>query len=396
MHTNKKISFSLVTLLLLLPAIGFAAAAETETKGSEYNMTLISLVSLVIILLFVIGVLANTLRQLSFSVKEKIYKDRKAASGIAKTVLMLIVCSLPALHSFAAAAAEPATPAATPAVTAIAGIPVMDYYVLITMLIVELTVIFALVIFIRILLRRLTVKLELQIAEKEAEAKKSWFWDNFNQAVPVEKEKDLLLDHNYDGIQELDNSLPPWWKYGFYLTIIVGIIYIYRFHVSHDGPSPQEEYAAEMQKGEEDKAAYLAHSANNVDEKTVTRLTDAGSISAGHDIFTKNCAPCHLPDGGGNVGPNLTDDYWLHGGGIADIFKSIKYGWQDKGMKSWKDDLSPKEIQEVASFIKSIHGSHPATPKAPQGELYIEASQTDKPADTTKAVDPKAAKVAVK
>ena len=260
------------------------------------------------------------------------------------------------------------------------------------MIIFELIIILALAVFIRVLVRSIMAKPELTQEEKAAIVQKSWFWDKFNRAVPVEKEKDLLLDHNYDGIRELDNSLPPWWIYGFYLTIIVAVIYLYRFHVSHDGLSQTEEYAVEMQKGEEDKAAYLAQSSNNVDENSVVLLTDAASISAGHEIFAKNCVACHLPDGGGVVGPNLTDDYWLHGGSIKDIFKTIKYGWQDKGMKSWKDDLSPRDIQLVASFVKSLRGTHPATPKAPQGDLYIEASTTGKTGDSTKITTDSTAK----
>lgn len=257
--------------------------------------------------------------------------------------------------------------------------------------------IFALVFYIKMLLKVISGKPELVKAAKTI-TERSWFWDNFNKAVPIEKEKDLLLDHNYDGIQELDNSLPPWWKYGFYLTIVVAVIYLYRYHVSHDGLSQAEEYTVEMQKGEEEKAAYLAHSANNVDENTVKLLTDPASIMAGHDIFVKTCAPCHVADGGGNVGPNLTDDYWLHGGGIKDVFKSIKYGWQDKGMKSWKDDFSPKQIEELASFVKSLKGTHPAVPKAPQGELYIEATQVGQGADSTriKVDSTKVGKVAIK
>jgi cytochrome c oxidase cbb3-type subunit 3 len=245
-------------------------------------------------------------------------------------------------------------------------------------------VIFALVFNIKTLTSAISNKaMPAVTAEGKPAPKRSWFWDKFNAAATLEQEKDVLLDHNYDGIQELDNSLPPWWKYGFYVTIVVACIYLYRFHISHDAPSSKEEFLAEMQKGEEQKAAYLAGSANNVDENTVTLLTDAMEIGAGKELFVKNCAPCHLPDGGGIVGPNLTDDYWLHGGGIKDVFKSIKYGWQDKGMKSWKDDFSPKQIQQLASFVKSLKGTHPATPKAPQGELYIEATPGGKAAADT-------------
>lgn len=272
-----------------------------------------------------------------------------------------------------------------------------DFYSIIFIIALELSVIIALAAYIRVFIRTINSKLE---AEPNAApvVQRSWFWDKFNAAVPMEKEKDLLLDHDYDGIQELDNSLPPWWKYGFYLTIVVACIYIYRYHISYTGPSQHDEYVAEMQKGEEDKAAYLALAANNVDENTVTLLTDPGDLAAGKDVFVKICAACHLADGGGKVGPNLTDEYWLHGGSIKDVFKSIKYGWQDKGMKSWKDDFSPKQIQQIASYVKSLRGTHPLTPKEKQGELYIEAGQSAPKADSAKVgIDSaKAGKVVVK
>src|SRR5690606_2466126 len=124
----------------------------------------------------------------------------------------------------------------------------------------------------------------------------------FNKAVAVEKEEDIMLDHDYDGIKELDNSLPPWWKYGFYLTILISIVYIYYYHMGGNGPSSYEEYVAEVEKGEREKAAYLATAANNVDENTVVML-DASGISAGEKSFQAMCAACHASDGGGGVGP---------------------------------------------------------------------------------------------
>jgi len=381
MRLNKKIYLVIVTALLLLPTFVFAATQAADEKSGNYNAVLISLVSMMLILLFVIGMLANTLRLLTFVIRDKIRKDKQEAGVIVKTILLLLALGLPTVHVFAAE-----TVAAAPVSTTISGIPEYDFYAIISVLALELLVIFALAIYTRLLLRVIRNKPELAQAT-EAITKKSWFWDKFNAAATLEREKDILLDHNYDGIQELDNSLPPWWKYGFYLTIVVAVIYLYRFHISHDGMSSHEEFVAAMQQGEEEKAAYLAKSANNVDESTVTVLTDPNAIASGKELFVKTCAPCHLADGGGNVGPNLTDDYWLHGGGIKDIFKSIKYGWQDKGMKSWKDDLSPKQIQELASFIKSIKGTHPVTPKAPQGDLYIEATPgKDSKTDTTKTV----------
>jgi cytochrome c oxidase cbb3-type subunit 3 len=382
MRLNKFINVVLAALMLS-PSIGFAAAS-TNNNGQDYNWMLISLVSLMIILLFVIWVLANTLRQLGFVVRDKMRKEKDEKAGIAISILLFLLAGAASFHAKAAEVAADAAQKA-PAVVSnvISGIQKDDFYAIITIISLELLIVFALVFNIKTLLRAISEKPEAEIAV--AKARKSWFWDKFNAAATLEQEKDILLDHNYDGIQELDNSLPPWWKYGFYLTIIVGIIYLYRYHVSHEGMSQTEEYVAEMKQGEDDKAAYLAQSANNVDENTVVYLSDAAEIAQGKDIFSKNCISCHLADGGGSVGPNLTDEFWLHGGGIKDIFKTIKYGWQEKGMKSWKDDFSPKQIQQVASFVKSLKGSHPAAPKAPQGDIYIEASGAKAPtADTTK------------
>jgi len=386
MHINKKISLVTAMAMLLLPTFVFAAGANADDKSGGYNMVLISLVGLELILLLVIGILAMTLRQLGFVVRDKMRKERAAGSNVVKTLLLLLALSIPAFHSVAADAAKVAAPVSH----SFNGIPENDFYAIMTILLLELAVIFTLVINIRLLLRAISSKPET--AGAAAAPAHSWFWDKFNAAATLETEKDILLDHNYDGIQELDNSLPPWWKYGFYLTILVACIYLYRYHISHDGMSSKEEYEAAMQQGEEDKAAYLLTAGNNVDENNVTQLKDPADIEAGKAIFVKTCAPCHLADGGGAVGPNLTDDYWLHGGSIKSVFKSIKYGWQDKGMKSWKDDFTPKQIQQLASFVKSLRGSKPAVPKLEQGELYIEASNgpaadsATKKSDSTSAV----------
>lgn len=355
---------------ILVPTFCMAAEGAPADSSGGYNIALISLVSLIVILLLVIGMLAGTLSQLGVVVKEKNRKDKAAAKNIVKTLLLLVMVVF-STGAFAQEAQE----AAVQGPVLISGIPENDFYLIIGTIALELIVIFALVAYIHLMLRLMRGIEEPEVSAAKV-AEKNWFWDKFNSAVSVEKEKDLMLDHDYDGIRELDNSLPPWWKYGFYLTIIIAGIYLYRFHISHQGPSSEEEFLAEMEKGEADKAAYLAKSANNVDESSVTLLVDGAAIASGKDLFVKNCAACHLADGGGSVGPNLTDDYWLHGGSIKDVFKSIKYGWQDKGMKSWKDDFSPKQMQEIASFVKSLKGTHPATAKEKQGELYIEAGAT--------------------
>ena len=192
----------------------------------------------------------------------------------------------------------------------------------------------------------------------------------------MKEEASIDLGHDYDGIRELDNRLPPWWIYGFYLTIFIACIYLWRYHVSHSAPLSKEEYAISVQNAEIEKQEYLKHAANSVDENTVKLLTSADDLDAGKKIFTTICSACHRPDGGGAVGPNLTDDYWLHGGTIKDVFKTIKYGWPEKGMKSWKDDYTPLQIAQIASYVKSLHGSNPASPKAPQGTLFVEDAKS--------------------
>jgi len=379
MHSLVKNKFFWFAGILLLPQLAFASEPVKDGSPADYNITLLCLEGFIVFLLFVIGMLAYTLNQLTAVAKERTRKERTAVPATTKTVAMLLILCM---GGFRAAAYETGDSGVPKFPDTISGIPFWDFFLLLVVIALELVVIFALVMYLNMLLKAIKIVPE---SEKKAQsvAKKSWFWDKLNSAITIEKEKDIMLDHDYDGIRELDNSLPPWWKYGFYVTILVSIIYLYRYHISHDGQSQQEEFAAEMQKGEEDKAAYLAKSANNVDENSVTLLAVA-ELGEGKDLFVKNCAACHLADGGGVVGPNLTDNYWLHGGSLRDIFKSIKYGWQDKGMKSWKDDLSPRQIQQLASFIKSLQGTHPASPKAPQGDIYIEA--TDSKADTTKTV----------
>lgn len=200
----------------------------------------------------------------------------------------------------------------------------------------------------------------------------------FTRAVPVEKEKDVLLDHDYDGIKELDNALPPWWKWGFYFTIIVGVIYLLRFHVFKTGPTPEEEYSREIQVA----AAIMEKmkkSGETIDEKTVA-MADAAGMDAGKKIFAGTCFPCHGANGEGNaVGPNLTDKYWLHGGSLGHIFKTITNGVPDKGMQAWGKQFSPTDIKNLASFVLSLQGSNPPNAKAPQGDLY----EPDKRADST-------------
>jgi len=206
---------------------------------------------------------------------------------------------------------------------------------------------------------------EPQPAKKEK--KKEDIWLKALSLRPMSEEKEILIEHDYDGIQELDNPTPAWFMWLFYGTIAFGICYLLVYHVFDLGPLQDEEYKTEVALADSAKKVYLSKSANQIDENTVKLLTDAETISAGKGIFTQNCAACHGADAQGVVGPNLTDDYWLHGGKINDLFKTIKYGVAAKGMPTWEKQLSPKQISEVANYIKSIHGTNPPNAKEPQG-----------------------------
>ncbi|MBB5396893.1 cbb3-type cytochrome c oxidase N-terminal domain-containing protein [Mucilaginibacter sp. AK015] len=185
---------------------------------------------------------------------------------------------------------------------------------------------------------------------------------------PMSEEKSLLIAHEYDGIQELNNPTPAWFMWLFYVTIVFAFCYMLIYHVFGVGQLQYDEYKNEVAQAEVAKKIYLSKAANRVDENTVKLVHDPAVLASGKAIFKQTCAPCHGDDAQGNVGPNLTDDYWLHGGKINDIFKTIKYGVSAKGMPSWEKQLSPKQIADVANYIKSLKGSNPANPKAPQGE----------------------------
>lgn len=208
------------------------------------------------------------------------------------------------------------------------------------------------------------------------------FWDNINASVAIEKEKDIQMDHEYDGIHELDNNLPPWWKYSFYVSIVWSILYLGYYHLG-DGELSIPAYEREMELAKIEKAEIAKTMASKVDESNVT-MADASGIADGATIYKSNCAACHGNAGEGNVGPNLTDKFWLHGGDMTSIYKTVKVGWPAKGMKSWEAELSPVQMKNVASYIKSLAGTNPANAKAPQGEEFIEGATAG--TDSTKAV----------
>lgn len=378
---RKKIKYILgLFTLLFIAAVQPAWAAGPPAPSIFSNPLAIILIVLMILLLIIIAVLANILVGAA-DVKVKKRKALEKNSPANAVMLLLLMLAAPSLLAQDATTTETATKAAS----TIGGMTAPAFYVMVTILFLELVVILALLFNIKLLLSQEKEKLVTEVQKAQAAVEKanklSW-WDRFNKLRPVSQEAELDLGHEYDGIRELNNRLPPWWLYGFYATILFAVIYLWRFHVSHTGPSSKQEYERSVAQAEIRIKNYLKAKGEAVDENTVTLLTAKEDIEAGKAIFLdpSKCPACHNTDGGGNaVGPNLVDDYWLYGGGIKDIFKTIKYG-TNKGMRSWKDDLSAKQMAQVASYIKSLKGTKPANPKEAQGELYVEETAPVKPA----------------
>lgn len=186
---------------------------------------------------------------------------------------------------------------------------------------------------------------------------------------PLAQESEIILDHDYDGIRELDNSLPPWWLYAFYISIVFAAVYLLRYEV-FNGDSQIDEYETELAEAKIAIEEYKKTAKDLVDANTVTLLTDAADLNAGKATFQTNCVACHMADGGGGIGPNLTDDHWILGGGIKNIFHTISEGGRaGKGMIAWKQSLKPAEIAQVASYVISLHGTTPAKPKDAEGDI---------------------------
>lgn len=224
-------------------------------------------------------------------------------------------------------------------------------------------------------------------AFKEESAFSIWY-NKLTNAVPIENEQSILLHHDYDGIKELDNHLPPWWVYLFYGTIGFAAVYLLVFHVFNYAPLPIEEFKEQIAVANIQVENYRKTMANSIDESNVTLLTKAEAIEPGKTVFTNNCKACHGGAGEGGIGPNLTDEYWLHGASIKSVFTIVKNGVPAKGMIAWNTKLTPLEMQQVASFVISLNGTKPANGKAPQGEkVENESKEGHNEVDDDKKVD---------
>lgn len=217
---------------------------------------------------------------------------------------------------------------------------------------------------------------QLGVEYKEEPSLWTRLWMESNDFVPLDKEGDILLDHSYDGIRELDNHLPPWWKWLFYLCIVFAVVYMIFYHVTDTLPLSIQEYENEVALSQEQaRKLQAANPVAAIDESNVTVVTDALAIAEGKQTFLNNCASCHRKDGGGDIGPNLTDEYWLHGGDIASIFKVVRHGVQATNMIAWEGFISPEKMQNVSSYILTIQGTNPENAKKPEGVIYKPAGE---------------------
>lgn len=359
-------------VISLFPAGAFAAeTVAPSSTGISDTFLLTVLVSVILLLLLIVHAIGQSIQSIGKIKTAEEKAAEKNAGTIAKTVAILLMAGT----SIGAYAADGATSA-----------PFVMSDVLFWSLI---SIIGFLALVIAILFRSLRTMIRYKRGDNFQEEETSVFdviGSKFTDNVPIEEEVTVMLDHEYDGIRELDNNLPPWWKYMFYVTIVFAFIYIIRFHITGGGELQIEEYNNEMLAAEASKAEALESGGEQITEDNVTLLVDLDAINAGANIYKGNCATCHGALAEGLVGPNLTDEYWIHGGGINNVFKIIKYGVPAKGMIAWQSQFSPTQMQQIASYVLSLQGSEPANAKDPQGEIWVEeveATEEDAATDST-------------
>lgn len=345
--------------LMALPIPGYTqAAASSGTNG--FSLSSLSafdwvLITFALVLLFIIFILADTLR-LAMNNQKEGFPSRKSSGKSLPLILMIL--GFTGLMTFDAKASGPSFD----------GMMSPGHMILYVVILIELIAIYVLLGWIKYFTGIQSYEEKVQDAKDKKKVKVS-LWARLNALKPIEEEGTMDIGHSYDGIRELDNATPPWFTISFLASILFAFVYMYRYHVAYSAPNQLQEYKMEVAKAQAAQKEFLANQGNLVDENTVTMLDEAG-INAGKSLFDANCVACHGSKGEGGVGPNLTDDYWLHGGSINDVFKTIKYGVIEKGMKSWQEDFSANQIAQISSYIESIHGTNPPNAKEKQGELY--------------------------
>jgi cytochrome c oxidase cbb3-type subunit 3 len=371
-----------LTILSFLSFVSFDLMAQSPASANEkpINYLEILLIITAIVFVFVIWILSQVLVTLSKS----IFKKRQGNSSIKSLMLILLSSVLSSV-----AQSQTNTMALDiPNTNNFGGLSSMNFYALATVIALELMVILFLSFMVRRTFRELTGQADAAALKTRKTLTIGALWSRIDKkwmtrAIPLEEEADILLDHDYDGIRELDNALPPWWKYGFYITIFIAVIYVFNFHVWGIGKNPEQEYAEEMLEGKRIEDLYKAKTKNLVDENNVV-ISDATGIETGKILYTQSCVACHGTKGEGGIGPNLTDEFWIHGGSMNNIYNTLKIGYPEKGMQSWQTMFSPVQLKNLASYVKSIKGTNPPNPKVPQGIIFSDEKKLVTDSSTTK------------
>ena len=186
---------------------------------------------------------------------------------------------------------------------------------------------------------------------------------------PADPRKTRLLEHNYDGIQEYDNPLPGWWVYLFYATIVFSVLYCLNVPGVGTGRGRIANYEHELEQARAARAALAATNPapQDSDESLLAAAHEPTVVALGKAVFDVTCSACHRPDGGGNIGPNLTDEFWIHGNRPTEILDLVATGVVDKGMPAWGQTLPAAKVRAAAVYVLTLRGTHPPAPKAPQG-----------------------------
>lgn len=383
-----KIILSAVSIFLISPVSAIAQdatsanAASTATSGTSSSGFVFdvntALALLVIFLFFVIALLAFTLRS-SMELyrnrmeEKKQYESSNTGKIIPMIIMFLFLGSISVMAQTTGATDAPAQGMFTD--------NRLLRYLLFFIILLELIAIWVMVRWIRFFTGIEEMRKVKGKSVGFSVVFSNW-WNKVNKFKPIEKEHSLDMGHSFDGIRELDNATPPWFTVSFLATILFAVVYLWRFHAAaNPAPDQYQEYENQVAEAKLVQDAYMKAQGGQVDENTVKMLGGA-DVEAGQKLFTANCLACHGDKGQGGVGPNLTDDYWLHGGTINNIFRTITVGVVEKGMQSWKDVFSPMQIAQLASYIKSIHGTNPPGAKEPQGDLFKEQAPA---ADSTTA-----------
>ena len=334
---------------------------------------------IMVVLLFVIRSLTKLLIKVTESnVKNSDTQSRNIGLKTSSMIAVLLTCSF-------VANAQEAVAAATPVVQAehlVGGMAPVVFYLLAGVILIESLLVYILL----KAIMKMMAKQDLSHydAKPQTQSVLSQWWFKINDFRPMEEEADIDLGHDYDGIRELDNKMPSWWVYGFYLTIFFAVFYLWRYHAVHAAPLQEEEYTISVDKANKEVAEYLKTKGDNINESNI-KILGAADVAVGANLFKGTCVACHMANGGGGVGPNLTDEYWLNGGDITSVFKTIKYGI--RAMPAWQNNFSSKQLAQLASYVESLRNTKVAGGKAPQGEIFKEVATDDAKTAATEAQD---------